>query len=140
MNSFHCKTPDCQGWCIYEDHVNFFKCPVCNKENCLTCKAIHEGVNCKKYQDDLQAQANDNAAARRTRQMLDVCHFFCFNSVEKNQNYFDILGFKSVNNTIDVNLCITVQQKHFFLRFNKFLKIQNVDTEMCCPKGKCGCQ
>ena len=71
MNSFHCKTPDCQGWCIYEDHVNFFKCPVCNKENCLTCKAIHEGVNCKKYQDDLQAQANDNAEDRRTRQMLN---------------------------------------------------------------------
>lgn len=70
INSFHCKTPDCQGWCIYEDHVNFFKCPVCKKENCLTCKAIHEGVNCKKYQDDLQAQAINNVAARRTREML----------------------------------------------------------------------
>ena len=70
INSFHCKTPDCQGWCIYEDHVNFFKCMVCKKENCLTCKAIHEGMDCRTYQDDLHAQANNNASARRTKQML----------------------------------------------------------------------
>ncbi|XP_052060904.1 ranBP-type and C3HC4-type zinc finger-containing protein 1-like isoform X1 [Mytilus californianus] len=70
INSFHCKTPDCRGWCIYEDHVNFFNCPICKKENCMTCKAIHEGVNCKKYQDDLQSPANNNAAAKRTKEML----------------------------------------------------------------------
>ncbi|XP_060581441.1 ranBP-type and C3HC4-type zinc finger-containing protein 1-like, partial [Ruditapes philippinarum] len=43
QNSFHCKTADCPGWCIYEDHVNFFVCQVCGKENCLTCKVIHQG-------------------------------------------------------------------------------------------------
>ena len=21
--SYHCKTPDCKGWCIYEDDVRF---------------------------------------------------------------------------------------------------------------------
>lgn len=36
--SFHCKTPDCKGWCIYEDNVNEFRCPVCRKINCLTCQ------------------------------------------------------------------------------------------------------
>lgn len=36
--SFHCKTPDCKGWCIYEDNVNEFKCPVCKNFNCLTCQ------------------------------------------------------------------------------------------------------
>lgn len=36
--SFHCKTPDCPGWCIFEDNVNEFKCPVCQKTNCLTCQ------------------------------------------------------------------------------------------------------
>lgn len=36
--SFHCKTPDCKGWCIYEDNVNEFRCPVCKKINCLTCQ------------------------------------------------------------------------------------------------------
>lgn len=36
--SFHCKTPDCKGWCIYEDNVNEFRCPVCKKFNCLTCQ------------------------------------------------------------------------------------------------------
>lgn len=37
-NSFHCKTADCKGWCIYEDNVNTFPCPACSKENCLTCR------------------------------------------------------------------------------------------------------
>lgn len=36
--SFHCKTPDCKGWCIFEDNVNEFRCPVCSKTNCLTCQ------------------------------------------------------------------------------------------------------
>lgn len=37
-NTFHCKTPDCKGWCIYEDNVNEFYCPVCRRTNCLTCQ------------------------------------------------------------------------------------------------------
>ncbi|PSN51276.1 hypothetical protein C0J52_05312 [Blattella germanica] len=37
-NAFHCKTPDCRGWCIFEDNVNEFRCPVCRKTNCLTCQ------------------------------------------------------------------------------------------------------
>ncbi|KAJ8947474.1 hypothetical protein NQ318_009777, partial [Aromia moschata] len=36
--SFHCKTPDCKGWCVFEDNVNEFRCPVCRKTNCLTCQ------------------------------------------------------------------------------------------------------
>lgn len=39
--SFHCKTPDCKGWCIYEDNVNEFRCPVCKKVNCLTCQVCY---------------------------------------------------------------------------------------------------
>lgn len=37
-NAFHCKTPDCRGWCIFEDNVNEFRCPVCRRINCLTCQ------------------------------------------------------------------------------------------------------
>ncbi|XP_062621424.1 ranBP-type and C3HC4-type zinc finger-containing protein 1-like [Saccostrea cucullata] len=70
QNSFHCKTNDCPGWCIYEDLVNFFKCPVCNKENCLTCKAIHEGMNCKEYQEDLRIRSSNDKAAKQTNKML----------------------------------------------------------------------
>ncbi|GIY40289.1 hypothetical protein CEXT_202222 [Caerostris extrusa] len=51
-NSFHCKTADCRGFCFFEDDVNTFLCPVCDKTNCLTCAAIHEGKNCKQYQDE----------------------------------------------------------------------------------------
>lgn len=39
-NAFHCKTPDCPGWCIFEDNVNTFQCPVCNEINCLTCQVL----------------------------------------------------------------------------------------------------
>ncbi|XP_052816641.1 ranBP-type and C3HC4-type zinc finger-containing protein 1-like isoform X2 [Mya arenaria] len=69
-NSFHCKTMDCPGWCIYEDLVNFFVCQVCGIENCLTCKAIHTGMNCKQYQDDLNARSTNDKAASQTKIMI----------------------------------------------------------------------
>uniref|UniRef100_A0A8D3CTE9 RanBP-type and C3HC4-type zinc finger-containing protein 1 n=1 Tax=Scophthalmus maximus TaxID=52904 RepID=A0A8D3CTE9_SCOMX len=68
--SYHCATPDCRGWCVYEDTVNVFHCPVCRKHNCLICKSIHEGMNCKQYQDDLAARAINDSAARRTTHLL----------------------------------------------------------------------
>lgn len=36
-NAYHCKTPNCKGWCIFEDNVNEFRCPICKMLNCLTC-------------------------------------------------------------------------------------------------------
>uniref|UniRef100_A0A3Q2YX76 RanBP-type and C3HC4-type zinc finger-containing protein 1 n=1 Tax=Hippocampus comes TaxID=109280 RepID=A0A3Q2YX76_HIPCM len=70
--SYHCATADCPGWCVYEDTVNVYHCPVCTKENCLICKAIHEGKNCKQYQDDLAARAINDSAARRTTDLLQT--------------------------------------------------------------------
>ncbi|RUS81168.1 hypothetical protein EGW08_011076, partial [Elysia chlorotica] len=70
QNSYHCKTPNCPGWCIYEDMVNFFNCPLCNKANCLTCKAIHTGQNCQQYQDQLKIMASNDANAKQTHEML----------------------------------------------------------------------
>ncbi|KAI5607570.1 ranBP-type and C3HC4-type zinc finger-containing protein 1 [Silurus asotus] len=69
-NSYHCKTLDCPGWCIFEDDVNEFDCIICNKINCLPCKAIHINMNCKEYQDDLQLRAENDAAAKRTTEEL----------------------------------------------------------------------
>lgn len=38
-NAFHCRTPGCKGWCVFEDNdVNQFKCPICRITNCLTCR------------------------------------------------------------------------------------------------------
>ncbi|KAK7126597.1 hypothetical protein R3I94_017933 [Phoxinus phoxinus] len=70
-NSYHCKTPDCAGWCIFEDDVNEFTCDICNETNCLLCKAIHKEMNCQEYQDDLRIRAQNDDAARQTTQMLD---------------------------------------------------------------------
>ncbi|KAM6164740.1 ranBP-type and C3HC4-type zinc finger-containing protein 1 [Rhynchocyon petersi] len=70
--SYHCKTPDCRGWCFFEDDVNEFTCPVCLHVNCLLCKAIHENMNCKEYQDDLALRAHNDVAARQTTEMLQV--------------------------------------------------------------------
>ena len=39
-NSFHCKSPDCQGWCFISDNINSFKCPVCKRLNCITCQVM----------------------------------------------------------------------------------------------------
>ncbi|KAJ8358634.1 hypothetical protein SKAU_G00151590 [Synaphobranchus kaupii] len=71
-NSFHCKTPDCQGWCIFEDEVNEFLCQLCNETNCILCKAIHKGMNCKEYQDDLRIRAENDIAAKQTTDMLNT--------------------------------------------------------------------
>lgn len=46
--SYHCATTDCPGWCVYEDTVNTFHCPVCNKHNCLLCKVTHTQTNLMK--------------------------------------------------------------------------------------------
>ncbi|OCT77294.1 hypothetical protein XELAEV_18032493mg [Xenopus laevis] len=70
QNSYHCRTADCRGWCIYEDSVNEFTCPICYAHNCLICKAIHDGMNCREYQDDLRTRAQNDAAARQTNDML----------------------------------------------------------------------
>ncbi|KAM6927246.1 ranBP-type and C3HC4-type zinc finger-containing protein 1, partial [Xenentodon cancila] len=70
-HSFHCQTPNCQGWCIYEDEVNEFHCGLCNQTNCILCRAIHNGMNCKDYQDDLRIRAENDQAAQQTKQMLE---------------------------------------------------------------------
>ncbi|XP_078507855.1 ranBP-type and C3HC4-type zinc finger-containing protein 1 [Lissotriton helveticus] len=70
MNSYHCKTTDCRGWCIYEDDVNEFLCPLCELTNCLLCKAIHTNMNCKEYQDDLKLRAENDEAAKKTTEAL----------------------------------------------------------------------
>ncbi|XP_055545100.1 uncharacterized protein LOC129730091 [Wyeomyia smithii] len=69
-NTFHCKTPNCRGWCIYEDNVNQFKCPVCTIVNCLTCRAIHDGLDCKQYQDRMNSDCDTNTDSKRTKAML----------------------------------------------------------------------
>ncbi|KAJ8412170.1 hypothetical protein AAFF_G00144370 [Aldrovandia affinis] len=71
-NSYHCKTPDCPGWCIFEDEVNEFACELCNETNCILCKAIHQGMNCKEYQDDLRLRAENDIAAKQTTDLLNT--------------------------------------------------------------------
>ena len=73
-NSFHCKTTDCRGFCFYEDNNNFFNCPLCKRINCLTCKAIHEGIDCKQYQEDLKTRAQNDVSARQTQETLEVMY------------------------------------------------------------------
>ncbi|KZC07168.1 PREDICTED: uncharacterized protein LOC107185455 [Dufourea novaeangliae] len=69
-NAFHCKTPDCPGWCIYDDDVNNFLCPVCGANNCFTCQVIHAGKNCKQYQQELRLSKETDHESRRTAAML----------------------------------------------------------------------
>ncbi|XP_026203704.1 ranBP-type and C3HC4-type zinc finger-containing protein 1 isoform X2 [Anabas testudineus] len=70
-HSFHCQTPNCRGWCIYEDEVNEFHCELCGETNCILCRAIHKDMSCKDYQDDLRIRAENDQAAQQTKQMLD---------------------------------------------------------------------
>lgn len=71
-NSFHCKTVNCAGWVVYEDDVNEFYCQLCDNMNCLTCQAQHLDMTCKQYQEDLKIRAENDDAARKTQEMIQV--------------------------------------------------------------------
>lgn len=70
-NSFHCRTPNCKGWCIFDDNVNQFKCPICSLTNCLTCRVIHDGLDCKQFQDMIKNNVDGNPENEKTRNMLE---------------------------------------------------------------------
>ncbi|KAK0161032.1 hypothetical protein PV327_009550 [Microctonus hyperodae] len=69
-NGFHCKTPDCTYWCLYEENINNFICPVCNKTNCITCRAIHEGQNCLEYQEYIRLSKDCDGESKQTAAVL----------------------------------------------------------------------
>ena len=39
---------------------------------CVCLQAIHGGMNCKDYQDDLRIRAANDQAAQQTNEMLEV--------------------------------------------------------------------
>lgn len=95
-NGHQCVTANCKGFWIYEhDKQNFrYTCLLCKKENCVSCKASHPGMDCKEYQDYVFYSTDENAI--KTRQQLNamlksgeamqcpqckVCPFFLFFSL-----------------------------------------------------------
>ena len=46
---------------------------MCKKKNCLICHAIHEGMDCQEYQDDLDRIADNDTAAKATETEIHVC-------------------------------------------------------------------
>lgn len=52
QNAIHCLTPDCHGFVEADKNLRGFLCLVCDKVNCIGCKAIHQGKNCQEYQDE----------------------------------------------------------------------------------------
>jgi len=71
-HSYHCATPDCAGWCSYEDDVNSFFCYRCHRFNCLTCRAIHDGKDCLEYQRELRENKYKDKAAMLAQSTLEV--------------------------------------------------------------------
>lgn len=53
QNIFHCKSLDCVGFVEHEHDRIAFNCTVCEKVNCIPCKAIHEDKTCEQYQESL---------------------------------------------------------------------------------------
>jgi len=70
QNTFHCKTPDCAGWTVMDDNVNIFKCPLCKRTNCITCQAIHDGMDCKQYQQYMLVDSQDENS-KKTKEWMD---------------------------------------------------------------------
>jgi len=70
QGAFHCKTPDCAGWTVIEDNVNVFKCPLCKRTNCITCQAVHDGMDCKQYQQYTLNDENDENS-KKTKEWIN---------------------------------------------------------------------
>jgi len=53
-----CNWPGCNGWAEMDniDSRRIFVCPFCGKQNCIKCKAVHDGVSCEEF-DQLKAKA-----------------------------------------------------------------------------------
>eukprot|EP00095_Tigriopus_kingsejongensis_P003996 maker-scaffold1031_size68893-snap-gene-0.22 protein:Tk03996 transcript:maker-scaffold1031_size68893-snap-gene-0.22-mRNA-1 annotation:"-type and c3hc4-type zinc finger-containing protein" len=49
---FQCRADDCEGWFFLDDDALEFKCPLCQGLNCVSCRAIHGGMDCKQYQEN----------------------------------------------------------------------------------------
>ncbi|TRY62164.1 hypothetical protein TCAL_04191 [Tigriopus californicus] len=48
---FQCRADNCEGWFFLDDDALNFKCPQCQALNCVSCRAVHTGVDCKQYQE-----------------------------------------------------------------------------------------
>lgn len=64
-NAYHCKTPNCRYWVEIDADVENFQCGVCLRQNCVKCKAVHQGISCQDYYDMAHGddrRARENAA------------------------------------------------------------------------------
>lgn len=88
---FHCQTPDCDGFIIYSNDTKAFPCQVCQKVNCILCKAIHETKTCEQYKDDLlndeknrqELQLTENAVADMLQNRLAILCANCNSVIQK---------------------------------------------------------
>lgn len=72
-SAFHCKTPDCVGWCLTEAaDVNWFDCPVCQARNCLKCEALHADMTCEDYQDRLLGNFENRRSERALQNLVSA--------------------------------------------------------------------
>ena len=65
----------------------------------LTAQAIHDGMNCKQYQEQVKQESETNAEARRTKEMLEVRRYifiFCFILCSSLVLHFQFLLFKII--------------------------------------------
>lgn len=69
-SAFHCKTPDCIGWCLVEEGAVWFDCPVCQANNCLRCKALHAGMDCEEYRDRLSGNFENRRSERALQNLV----------------------------------------------------------------------
>jgi len=70
-NSYHCLTPDCNGWCELDDeNVKTFTCYVCKQNNCLECKVIHKNETCDDYKNRVVQNENDKLSEEALAGML----------------------------------------------------------------------
>ncbi|XP_070509088.1 ranBP-type and C3HC4-type zinc finger-containing protein 1-like [Chironomus tepperi] len=68
-NAFHCNTVNCIGWVeINSRRIERFRCEICDKVNCVPCKAVHETFTCAQFRE--QRKMENQLSNRLIEQLL----------------------------------------------------------------------
>ena len=75
-SGFDCPTPQCSGWITIKDEAQMFAiCVVCGDEICVFCQVAHGGLNCERFWQQQEIEAN--VETRGGYNEVSVFSFLC---------------------------------------------------------------
>ncbi|CAG7835449.1 unnamed protein product, partial [Allacma fusca] len=79
---FLCKTRNCDGICIPENDAKIFLCSICNRQNCLSCGTIHDGIPCDRWKK-LRLEADRSGSKLTDEELLAKSEDFGYKHISR---------------------------------------------------------